>query len=214
MGGVVALMGHPEGDDRRCQALAEFANATGLPAIRHIVQRGRESESAVYTFEFEGGRKVRVGTIKVLWSLSELSKVMAVTMGCPLPSFAPASWYTLRTKLLEHAIEIDETPGEAFCDIVRDWLGKYCENATGERNGAMAAKRPYVEDDEIRIHAVSFARDIRRQFSASVKEKELLGALGDLGFERRTIMYERGSARASASYYCAPIKALDPGDSA
>lgn len=209
--GVVHLMPRPDNDKRR-RALTEFANATGLPPLKRIVQRGRESESAVYTFEFEDGRKVRIGTIKVLWSLSEFSKVMSVSMTCPLPSFTPASWATLRTKLLERAIDVDETPGEAFSDIVRDWLGKYCENATSERNGAMAAKRPYVEDDEIRIHAVSFARDIRRQFSASVKEKELLGALADLGFERRTIMYERGSKRASASYYCAPIKALDPGD--
>lgn len=193
------------------QALKIFCASTKLPELAHVKQRGRDAD-AVYTFEFADGRVVRIGTIKVLWSQSELGKVLSVAIGKPLPSFEAASWYTLRTKLLTYGVEVDETPGESFCDIVRDWLGKYCENATGERNASMIAKRPYFEGDEVRIHAVSFARDIRRQFSASVKEKELLGALADLGFERRTIMYDRGSKRASASYYCAPIKALDPGN--
>lgn len=212
MSAVVRLLPRPEGDDRRIAALTAFCNATGLPPLRRIVQRGRDAESSVYTFEFEDGRKVRIGTIKVLWSLAELGKVLSVSIGHPLPPFESASWYGIRTKLLERGITVDETPGETFCDIVRDWLGKYCENATSERNAAMMSKRPYVEDDEIRVHAVSFARDIRRQFSASVKEKDLLGALGDLGFERRTIMYDRGSKRSSASYYCAPITVLDPGE--
>lgn len=193
------------------QALAFFCASAKLPALAHVKQRGRDAD-AVYTFEFADGRVVRVGTIKVLWSQAELGKVLSVAIGKPLPAFEPASWYTLRTKLLTYGVEVEETPGESFSDIVRDWLGKYCEKASSERNAAMMSKRPYVENDEIRVHAVSFAREIRRQFSASIKEKELLGALADLGFTRRTIMYDRGSKRASASYYCAPLGVLDPGD--
>ncbi len=211
MSAVVHLLPPPD-DDKRLRALTEFANATGLPPIRRLVQRGRESESATYTFEFEDGRRVRVGTIKVLWSQTELGKVLAVTIGHPLPPFRAGSWDMMRAKLLEKAVEVDETPGESFHDIVRDWLGKHCENAGGNRDGAMVARRPYFEGDEIRVHAVTLARDIRKQFAAAVKERELLGALADLGFERRTINYMRGTKRSSASYYCAPVDVLDPGE--
>ena len=202
-----------DGHVKRRLALDHFSAICGLPAIEHIVQRGREADSATYTMRLQDGREVRLGTIKVLWSQTELSKVLTVAIGQPLPpDLSNAEWSTIRTRLLGCAVEVDETPGETFADTVRDWLGAYCESASTDRDGAMAARRPFIAGDDIHVHAVGLARDIRRQYSAAVKEKELLGALGDLGFERRTMMYSRGSKRSSTSYYVAPIDVLDPGD--
>lgn len=199
---------------RRAQqrkALERFQNIAGLPAIDRLVQRGRDPESAHYTLHMVDGREVRIGTIKILWSQSEMSKVLAVTLGKTLPpDMSNSDWSTVRTGLIRAAIEIDETPGEGFADIVRDWLGAYCESAGTDRNGAMASKRPFVENDDIHVHAISFARDIRRQYSATVKERELITALADLGFVRRTMHYTRGGKDSTASYYWAPIDVLDP----
>lgn len=202
-----------DGHVKRRRALDHFAAICGLPAVEHIVQRGREADSATYTLRLQDGREVRLGTIKVLWSQTELSKVLTVAIGRPLPAdLSNAEWSTIRTQLIGCAIEVDETPGETFADTVRDWLGSYCENAGTDRDGAARTRRPFIENDDIHVHAVSLARDIRRQYSASVKEKELLGALNDLGFERRAIMYKSGSTRTSASYYVAPLDVLNPGD--
>lgn len=199
--------------DLRRKALDKFADMAGLERIERLVQSGRDPESAHYTIWMQDGRTVRLGTIRALWSQTEMSKVLAVTLGKPLPPISPASWDNTRTRLLAHAVEVEERDGETFADTVRDWLGAYCEKAhSGERDGAMAAKRPFTENEDIHVHAVSFARDIRRQYSATVKERDLISALGDLGFERRTIHYSRGGKRSTASYYVAPIDVLDPGE--
>ncbi len=198
--------------DLRRKALDDFATLAGLPRIAQLLQGGRDTDSAQYTIVFEDGRHVRIGTIKVLWSQAEMSKVLSVALSKPLPPIKAATWDTLRSRLIEHGVEVDERQGETFADTVRDWLGSYCESAGTDRDGAARARKPFIENDDVHVHAVGLARDIRRQYSASVKEKDLLGALNDLGFERRTIMYNRGSQRTSASYYVAPLDVLDPGD--
>jgi hypothetical protein len=209
----LAVVPVPDDHVKRRKALDHFSAICGLPKIDRIVQRGREATDAQYTIHLDDSREIRVGTIKVLWSKTEMSKVLAVAIKRPIPpDLDDADWATIRTRLIDQAIQVDETPGEAFCDTVRDWLGSYCEGAGTDRDGAMRARRPFVADDNIHVHAVSLARDIRRQYSASIKEKELLVALSDLGFVRRAIMYNAGTKRTSASYYVAPLDALNPGD--
>ncbi len=208
-----ALPSPDDDEERRRRALDHFSNITGLPAVDSITQRGRGVESATYTMRFCDGREVKLGTIKTLWSLTEVSRVFSTELTHPLPpDLKAAEWSTIRTRLIEFAMEVDETPGESFSDLVRDWLGAHCETAGTDRDGAMRSGRPFIEGDDICVHVVTFARDIRRQYSATVKERELCGALGELGFERRTIMYKSGSKRKSASYYVAPLDVLNPGD--
>lgn len=193
-------------------ALDLLSTRAEIGKIERIVQRGREPETARYTIEMADGRTVRVGTIRVLSSQAEMGKVLAVTIGCMPPPIEAKDWRLLVTAIVNHALEVDEAPGETFADTVRDWLADYAKDAGTDANGCCATRRPFVDDGWLHIHVADLARSIRRQYSASVKEGELRVALADLGFERVTMNYTRGQKRSTTSYYRAPTDVLDSGD--
>lgn len=193
-------------------ALDLFSAQAELPAIETIVQRGREPESARYTMHFKDGTVVKLGTINTLWSQAEMTKVLAVTIGKAPPPITPADWRKAITALINHAVKVDEAPGETFADTVRDWLSDYARDAGTDANGCCATRKPFIEEGDLHVHAIDFARSIRRQYGTAVKEQELRQALVDLGFERLTMNYTRGAKRSTTSYYRAPTDVLDSGD--
>lgn len=203
----------PDPDKRRL-ALDLFAQLAELPRVERFVQRGREPESARYTMEMADGRSVRVGTIKVLWSQAEMGKVLAVTIGCVPPPIEAKDWRKVISAIINHAVDVDEAPGETFADTVRDWLGDYTQHANStDINACAAAGKPYVDDDWLHINATRFAVFIRQRYNTAVKDRELREALTDLGFERRTVHYTRSGKRSTTSFYVAPLDNLDNSES-
>lgn len=202
--------------DLRRQMLDQFAVRTGLPAIQRVVQHGTEPGTARYTFEFADGREVRVGGIDILWSRASLSKVLAVTIQTVVAPLKPADWMEAVGGLVQHAVDVEERPGETFQDAVEEWLAVYLNRATSDKDGAASMRAPFVSDNEAHLHAETFAKHIRREYSEQIRLPELRQALVDLGFERTTVHYQTRAGtttkRSTASYYRAPLAILDRTD--
>jgi hypothetical protein len=207
----------PPNMDVRHQALEAFNDIIGVDGtnrIIRIVQRGRDPQTARFTFTLADGRDIRIGTIDTLWSQIQLGKVVAVTMSASLIPVEPKDWRIAIAMIVRHAIDVTEPDGENYEDTVLDWLTRYTPYATTDRDGAASSGSPFLEAGEIWISATNFAKHIRREYTEQVKLPELRQALADLGFTRKTINYVRGaghtSTRSTASYYHAPIGAIQP----
>lgn len=201
--------GTPDPDELRAATLHDFTKHTGLP-LERITQRGRDPESARYTIHLTNGTKVRVGTIKILWSQAELAKVLAVAIGLVPLAVAPKEWRALVGTLVSNVVEVEETPDEAFEETVRDWLSTYASRATPDQDGEAAALRqPFLRDNWLHLTAGDLAKYIKRDQGEQVTLTEIRQALADLGFEPVRIHYIRGrgdqATRTTASYYRAPL---------
>lgn len=200
----------------RRQMLDQFAAKTGLPALDRVVQHGTEPTTARYTFEFRDGREVRVGGIDILWSRTNLSKVLAVTIQTVVAPLKPADWTEAVGGLVQHAVDVEERPGETFQDAVEEWLAVYLGRASNDKDGAASMRVPFIHENEAHLHAETFAKHIRREYSETIKLPELRQALVDLGFERTTVHYATKTGtttkRSTASYYRAPLTILDRTD--
>jgi len=198
--------------DQRTETLARFSSLTGAPEIKRIVQRGRDTETARYTIELADGRAVRVGSIKVLTSQAELSRVLAVTCSVMPRRLKPTAWGDVLTTLISCAVDVQETPGEALEDRISDWLSLYASGAhTADRDGAAAAREPFISDEHLHIAASHFAKWIRREYGETMRTSDVYPALSDLGFTPQSIYYirPRGKIRQHVRYYRAPLSVLD-----
>jgi hypothetical protein len=196
---------------KRQQALEAFNDIIGVEAnnrIASIVQRGRDPQSARFTFTLTDGRVIRIGTIDILWSQPQLGKVVAVTMSASLIPVEPKDWRIAIAMLVRHVIEVEETPGETLEDTVADWLQRYAGHASTDRDGAATTGAPFIHDGYLHINASDFAKYIRREYTEQIKLGDLRQALADLHYERCAINYVRGTGnnakRSSTSYYRAP----------
>jgi hypothetical protein len=197
-------------EDLRAATLAAFATLLGLPPLARLGQRGRDPETARYTLTLADGRDVRIGTIRVLWSQTELARVLAVTVGCVPPVIDRDGWRNAIAALVANAVEVDEAPGERFEDTVREWLLVYAEHAGGDREGAAPRGLPFCDGGLLHVAASGLARFVRREFSEQVKLTELRQALADLGAERCNISYtKRDGNRSSTSYYRVDVALLE-----
>lgn len=198
--------------DDRARALDAFNDiigAEGANRIAAIDQRGRDPQTARYTFTLVDGRVIRIGTIDTLWSQPQLGKAVAVTMSASLIPVDPKDWRVAIAMLVRHVIDVEETPGESLEDAVADWLERYAGHASStDRDGAAATGSPFIDEGHLHINASDFARYIRREYTEQIKLTELRQALADLGYERHAINYVRGTGhnakRSSTSYYRAP----------
>lgn len=189
--------------DLREEALARFSRLTGAPDIARITQRGRDPQTARFTFHLKDGRQIHIGTIKNLWSQVELAKVLTVACGVVLARLKPADWQDLLAVLISACVEVQEIEGEQFEDTVREWLTDYTDTRAldADKNGAAAQGLPYRDNGHIHISASHFAKYVRREHSEQIALPELRQALGDIGFDRQTIWYQRAKKRAARSYY-------------
>jgi hypothetical protein len=199
-------------DDMRNDALHAFAEVIGLPQLDRVIQRGRDPQTARFSFILDGGTEIRIGTIDTLWSQAQLCKVLAVTAGVvPLPC-KPNDWRTSIGGLVRHAVDVHETPDETFEETVRDWVKTYAQRATTDQAGAVPRREPFTRDNELYLTASSFAKYVRREYSELLRLPDLRQALADLGFHTTPISYDRpsgnGRDRSSVSYYHAPLTAL------
>jgi hypothetical protein len=199
-------------DDRALalDAFNELIGVEGPNRITAIGQRGRDPQTARFTFTLGDGRTIRIGTIDTLWSQPQLGKVVAVTMSASLIPVEPKDWRISIAMLVRHVIEVEETPGESLEDAVSDWLGRYMGIASTDPDGAAATGAPFIEDAYLHVNASDLARYIRREYTEQIRLNDLRQALADLGYERVTINYVRGEGknrrRSSTSYYRAPIE--------
>lgn len=203
--------------DRRQAVLANFADNLEIGAIDRIVQRGRDPLTAPYTIHMADGAVVRVGTIKTLRSQPALGDVLAVTLGRMPPAIETKFWHDLIGAVVNCGVEVEEAEGESYADRMRELVAMYCENATADRDGAMAHLQPFTVPDEhglpdIYLHAVDLQKWLDRHHGMKERPTDLHIALADIGFERRTINYYRGKTRASRSYWVAPVDCLTPPD--
>lgn len=202
--------------DARTTALEAFNDIIGVDGdnrIQRILQRGRDPQTARFTFTLADSRDIRIGDIDTLWSQPKLGKVVAVTMSASLIPVEPKDWRVAIAMLVRHVIEVEETPGETLEATVADWLERYAGNATSDRDGAAGAGAPFVDEGHLHISASDFAKYIRREYTEQIKLNDLRLALADLGYQRRTVHYVRGTgknaSRSSTSYYRAPITDRD-----
>lgn len=193
--------------DHRTIALTVFAASTGFDKLARILQRGRDIQTARFSIQLADGRVVRVGNADTLWSYTKFSQVMAVALSAPLEYVKPSDWREIVNGLIAAATDVEEPTGETYEDTVTDWLRRYAHGARSDKDGAAAQGSPFIDDGELYISANDFAKYVRRDYSEQVKITELRQALGDLGYERTTVMYSRpGGKRSSTSYYRGPLE--------
>jgi hypothetical protein len=151
-------------------------------------------------------------------SRAKINRVLAVTTGRLVKPCKPAEWEDAIANLIEYGTDVEETPGEAFEDTVREWATSYLAGATNDKEGAAAAGSPFRENGHVYIGANGLAKYVRREYSETVKLHDLRQALTDIGFERETIYYSRGrgdqKVRSSTSYYRCATTTLEPQDEA
>lgn len=196
-------------DERRRMAVGSFAVALGLPPIAALQQRGRDPETAKFTLLLEDGRRVRIGTIAVLWSQTQLARVLAVTLGVVPPPIEQADWRKAIAALISNGVDVDEAHGETFEDSVREWASRYGARASTDRDGAARLGDPFRDDGALHLTASGLAKYVRREFSEQIKLADLRQALRDLGAEQITVRWDRhpgantdrARARTSTSYY-------------
>lgn len=201
---------------KRATAAELVTTLLDIPAIRRLVQRGRDPEVARYTLEFADGRAVRIGTIKILWSQAELAKVLAVSIGCVPAPVRNEDWRNGIRALILHCTDVEETPGETFEATVLEWVRAYSSRASSDREGAAPNGEPFNDSGsgKLYITAGNLARYVRREYNEPVKLYDLRQALRDNGFEQATVHWERnvgrGKKRSSTSYYTAALTAIEP----
>lgn len=196
--------------EARSAVLRAFARLLGLPAIDKLTQRGRDPETARFTLHLADGRKVRIGTVRVLRSQTELASALAVAIDCYPEPVRREDWQHAVAVLLTHGKEVDETPGETFADAVREWASSYSARATTDRDGAAPRGEPFTDNETLHITASGLARYVRREYSEHIKLPELRAALADLGARRTNVSYDRSNGRrSSTSYYALPTTAIE-----
>lgn len=197
---------HP---DPRAATLAAFTKLTGLPPIDRIIQRGREADTARFTIIFTDQGEVRVGTIKILWSRAELSKVLLVARGVVPEPCKPSEWTDAIGALFRHVVEVQETPDDSFQETTRDWLSTYARRASTDVDGAADAREPFTKEGDLYVTANGLAKYVRREHLEQVKLVEIRQALTDLGFQTTKVNYSTGrggyKTRSSAGYYHGPL---------
>lgn len=200
----------------RLRAAQAFSALLELPTIERLVQRGRDPVEARYTLHLADGRTVRIGTIKVLWSQAELSKVLAVALGIVPFQVDAKDWRAAIRALINHCTDVEETPGETFEATVLEWVRAYTTRASSDREGAPPAGDPFTDGGKLYITASALAKFVRREYGEQVKLYDLRVALRDNGFEQETVHYTKNTAgrgaakRSSTSYYMAPLDVVDP----
>ena len=197
-------------EQMRRDTLDEFARMMQLPKIARVIQRGAEPENARYTFELADGRSIRIGGTGALWSQAQLGQVVAASIQRVPPEHDMKTWRKLLGVLMRNAVEVEEAPGESFAEIVCDWLRDYARSPGTDADGCAAAGRPFIRNEQLHIHAPTFSTYVKRQLHGTFERLELLQALVDIGFERKTINYvpPRGT-RTSISLYVALRGTLD-----
>jgi hypothetical protein len=197
--------------DLRQQVLRDFSLAGGLPQLQRVVQHGEDPATVRYTFHFDQGREVRVPSAAVLFSQAQLNQLFAVVLRRTMITCKPGEWRERISVLVEHAVEVEERPGERFVDTVAEWVHTYADRATSDRDGAAALRAPFHEDDVLYLAATELAKYVRREYSEQVKLAELREALADLGFDRVTVNYSpKKGPRSTVSYYRCKLSEITP----
>lgn len=205
---------------KRDRILELYAEITGLPRIARVAQRGRDPETARYTFEFVDGRSVRIGSADVLWSQTRLGRLFGVTIGHVFPLIDRVDWHNAVAALVTHAVEVEEAPDQALTDHALDWLEQYLAGAgTSDADGAVDRREPFHSGEDVWVHAQHFARWLNREYSERIPTSELRTALVDLGFEPCRVQYNSNGTgktrkRTTARYYRAPLRLIEEAERA
>lgn len=187
-------------------ALAAYHDLTDTHEVTGIEQRGRDPRTARITL-VAGDRRVHLGTIESLWSHSRFSQAHAIAFGSVPQACKAAEWRDCVGALLMHVVTVVETPGEAMSDTVAEWIGYYATaEATQDQEGAVPHGRPFwSENGELHLTAGDLGKYVRREFAEPVNRADLIVALTDLGYTRRTIHYRSQTgkvvSKTSKSYY-------------
>lgn len=195
----------------REEALAYIVGKTGLTGLLAIRQRG--TENATYTLLFDTGEEIEVGDAGALLSQASLEKVLWPA-GRALPTIKRADWKAVTVAMLAIR-EVIEVQGERFVDMLAEWVEGYAAHATRtDRDGAIAARQPFIDDGRLHIFASGLAKYIRREFSEQVKEGELRLGLSELGYEWERLNYRKPDGGRSTSGYYVQTQSDTPAEAA
>lgn len=205
--------------DKRRDALDNLSAALEIGRIEKITQRGRDVATAPFTLHMADAdqTEVRVGPIKSLRSQPALGDVLSVRLKRMPPPIDKTLWHDLIAGIINDAVEVLDVGDESYSALVREWLTRYVERATHDKDSACAHEAPFIAEDhqglpDVYVHIDGFITDLDRHHSIKATHTEIRGALLDLGFSRRTINYTKGGKSSTRSYWTAPMDALDPKD--
>lgn len=196
----------------REDALDYVVTKTGLTGLLAIRQRGTGAD-ATYTLLFDTGEEIRVGDAGALLSQATLDKLLFPT-GRALPTIKRADWKAVTVAMLAIR-EIIEVQGERFEDALAEWIEGYAAHATRtDRDGAIAARQPFIEDGRLHIFASGLAKYIRREYSEQVREPELRQGLAELGYVWAKLNYRKPDGSRSSSGYYVQAQSETPAEAA
>ena len=185
--------------EMRSAVIEAFTEMTTLPPLNHIVQYGREKASARFTLKFDGGLSLHVENSDVLFSRTQMTKLIAVNCHEAVNPGKQERWTMVIVGILKNASLIEEDPDEKLASSVDDWVSQYADaNASTDRDGAARRRSPFTDPrtKQLHINLDHFARWVRTTLMAQVSTIELRLALIDLGWERTAVQYDAGSHSA------------------
>lgn len=207
--------------DKAQEALAALAEVLEIGPIESITQRGRDVTNAPYTMRMADGKQtdIRIGTIKVLRSQIALGDVLSVTLKRMPPAIPKDLWHDVIANVINDAVTVTEVGDESYSALVLEWLIRYAERASDNRDKACEDEAPFIKNDkqglpDIYVHLDAFVKHLGRDREIKATHVEIRGALRDLGFEGpRLINYTKGSGKRSTRFYwTAPMDVLDTSD--
>jgi hypothetical protein len=181
-------------------AIAGFRDVTTLPPLERIVQYGRELATAHFTLEFEDGSSLDVDNGDILFSRTQMTKLIAIKRGELVIQGRQADWMGVIVGLFKNASVVEEDPDEKLSSSVEDWLAQYADaNASTDRDGAARRRSPFTDPQtkQLHINVDHFARWVKTTLMAQTTTLELRRAIAELGWQRTAVHYNaEGSGRS------------------
>lgn len=193
-------------DDKKRDVLESFAALCHLDDLVSVKQLGRDHRTARFTLCFASGRDVHVGTIDTFTSRAKLENVLMVACGAWVEEMKPAQFRKMIAAVIHHATDVEEAQDQLLAERVVDWLDEYTRSVAKSADDAVARRLPYKDAGKLYIHAESFGRWLRREYSEAIPSSDIRAALRDLGFTVTKVSYNASGSgasrkRTSASYY-------------
>lgn len=187
-----------------------FNKILGGPAVKELVQNGRDPDLARFHLVLADGREVPIGPVSSLIAQGRFRERFAVVTA-HLPKLIKASRWDDIVQALLNAATIREEREDTKASLVIGWLDSYVDRRTSsDRDGACQAHDPFVAGDELFIALGPFNQWLRKVQGERIQPMDLKLMLEFAGFERRTVNYRKDDgSKSSRSYFAGPADLVD-----
>ncbi len=187
-----------------------FNKILGGPAVKELVQNGRDPDLARFHLVLADGREVPIGPVSSLINQGRFRERFAVVTA-HLPKLIKANRWDDVVQALLSAATIREEREDTKASLVIGWLDSYVDRRTSaDKDGACQAHDPFVNGDELFIALGPFNQWLRKVQGERVASMDLKLQLEFAGFERRTVNYRRDDgSKSSRSYFAGPVDLVE-----